>query len=170
MPWHRMESAPRKLTALQTMIDGLGSNEHGVILDMVQRGGVQCAKNTNGYFFDLTTVDQGLLDDLERFVTFSVDNNHSLAAHDRCMHDQLKLLQRIPAAQIHGSAPHAVPSPRRARAAAVAAPSPQEPAQRGARLAFVRRAGDTPARKRTEEDVVETPDEPLYLNGRRRDF
>lgn len=164
-----MDAAPRKLTSLQTMIDGLGQNEHGVLLDMVQRGGVSCVKNNNGYFFDLTTVPPELLESIERFVSFSVENNQNLAMHDRCMHDQLKLLQRIPAAQIT-SASVAVKRPPKAATAASAAvqPCPADAAQKGARLAFVRRAGDAPARKRADDDVLEAPDLPVFIN--RRDF
>lgn len=162
-----MDAAPRRLTSLQTRIDGLGQNEHGVLLDMVERGGVPCVKNNNGYFFDLTTVPEELLESIERFVEFSVENNQSLALHDRCMHDQLKLLQRIPAAQI------AISSAAPAKRPAKAAPSPQtppclDPAQKGVRMAFVRRAGDGPTRKRSDDDVLETPDRPVFVN--RADF
>jgi hypothetical protein len=160
-----MDAAPRRLTSLQTRIDGLGQNEHGVLLDMVERGGVSCVKNNNGYFFDLTTVSPELLESIERFVEFSVENNQSLALHDRCMHDQLKLLQRIPAAQIASSS--VAPAKRPAKAAT----SPQtqqqqcpDAAQKGARMAFVRRAGDGPARKRSDDDVLETSDEPVFVN------
>ena len=132
---------------------------------MVERGGVSCVKNNNGYFFDLTTVPAELLESIERFVEFSVENNQSLALHDRCMHDQLKLLQRIPAAQIASSTP--------AKRPAKASPTPQtqpcpDTAQKGARMAFVRRAGDGPARKRSDDDVLETPDRPVFVN--RADF
>lgn len=157
-----MDAAPRRLTSLQTRIDGLGQNEHGVLLDMVERGGVSCVKNNNGYFFDLTTVSPELLESIERFVEFSVENNQSLALHDRCMHDQLKLLQRIPAAQIATSS--AAKRPVKAASSPQAqAPCPNA-AQRGARMAFVRRAGDGPTRKRSDDDVLETPDEPVFVN------
>jgi hypothetical protein len=88
--------------------------------------------------------------------------------HDRCMHDQLKLLQRIPAAQLTASS---VPAAKKPAKAVVPAPqSAPDAAPKGARLAFVRRACDAPVRRRAEDDVLEEPDEPILLNRERRDF
>jgi len=158
-----MESAPRKLIALQSRIDALGPNEHGVLLDMVTKAGVRCARNANGYFFDLSSVEPELLASIEQFVCFSVDNNRDLDRHDRSMHDQVQLLQRIPVARAANAAPSARRPPSSASRSERPVATTSDACLRGAKLAFVRRASDAPARRRIVADVVEEADPPIAL-------
>ncbi len=162
-----MTQPPKRLTSLQASIEALGSNEHGVLLDMVAKSaGVNVARNGNGYFFDLASMPEDALAQVEQFVTFSVDNNRELERHDRIMHDQLKMLERVPA-QSSGARPGLALQGRPGGPGGQGARSklavPDAPAPGRSRLAFIRRAGDAPTRRRTAADRIETRDTPVYM-------
>lgn len=149
-----------KLKALQTKIEQLGHNEHSVILDMIVAGGVRCDKNSNGYFCDLTMLGPELLESIESYVEFSLLNNQKLDVHDRSMHDQMKLLQRVPPATSEPRAQRKFP-PREVYK------SESHFSNKGAKLAFFKRAGDTPARKRRDDDTIEAFEAPVYTKIQR---
>ena len=152
-----MES--RRLKNLQTNIELLGPNEHGVLLDMLTSGGVHCDRNANGFFCDLVTLDDPLLTQIEEFVRYSIENNEKLDDHDRCMHDTLLLLQRIPPVASDSKAGINKRFVPRDVIKADAGFS-----NKGAKLAFYKRASDAPSRKKGDEIVVE-PDAPLYVTS-----
>lgn len=148
----------RRLKALQTKIDQLGHNEHSVILDMITAGGVHCDKNSNGYFCDLAMLGPEVFDSVESYVEFSVVNNKQLDVHDRCMHDQMQLLQRVPPAAGDAKAQKKFP-PREVYK------SETHFSNKGAKLAFFKRAGDTPTRRRKDDDEIEKFEEPVYTKS-----
>jgi hypothetical protein len=147
----------RRLKGLQTKIEQLGHNEHSVILDMITAAGVHCDKNSNGYFCDLAMLDQDLFESVESYVEFSVVNNKELDVHDRCMHDQMQLLQRKPPAT-EAKAQRKFP-PREVYK------SETHFSNKGAKLAFFRRASDAPSRKRRDDDHIEEFQEPVYTKS-----
>lgn len=148
----------RRLKALQTKIEQLGTNEHSVILEMITAGGVTCDKNSNGYFCDLAMLDPDLFTSVESYVDFSVANNKELDVHDRCMHDQMQLLQRMPPAGAEAKVQRKFP-PREVYK------SETHFSNKGAKLAFFRRAGDTPTKKRRDDDHIEAFQEPVYTKS-----
>lgn len=148
------------MKALQTKIEQLGNNEHSVILDMITSGGVHCDKNSNGYFCDLAQLDPDLFESVESYVEFSVLNNRALDVHDRCMHDQMKLLQRVPPVAAEAKAQRKFP-PREVYK------SETHFSNKGAKLAFFKRAGDAFARKRRDDDQIEMFQEPVYTKSQR---
>ena len=150
----------RRLKALQTKVEQLGNNEHSVILDMITAGGVHCDKNSNGYFCDLAMLEPALFEDVESYVEFSVANNKELDLHDRCMHDQMQLLQRLPPTAVEPRAQRKFP-PREVYK------SETHFSNKGAKLAFFRRASDTPARKRRDDDHIEAFQDPVYTKSQR---
>ena len=155
-----MGTEHRRLKALQTKIEQLGNNEHSVILDMITAGGVHCDKNSNGYFCDLAMLEPDLFASVESYVEFSVLNNKALDVHDRCMHDQMQLLKRVPPAAVEAKAQRKFP-PREVYK------SETHFSNKGAKLAFFRRAGDTPTRKRRDDDQIEMFQEPVYTKSQR---
>jgi hypothetical protein len=154
-----MES--RRLKTLQTNIESLGSNEHGVILEMLRNGGIHCDRNTNGFFCDLGALDDPLLERIEDFVRYSIDNNEQLDVHDRCMHDTLLLLQRVPPASSTESSKQKKYAPRETVKMDFGF------ANKGAKLAFHRRASDATSRKKHVDDAIVHPDAPVFLYGQR---
>lgn len=160
-----MDNEPRRLVALQAGIESLGATEHGVLLEMISNAGITCAKNGNGYFCDLSALSEELLQDLERYVSYSLENNRDLENHDRCMHDQLQLLQRIPASS-PAPAASASGQPRKTARETTSRPPIEAIAHKGAKLAFIRRAGDAPCRRRCADDVIESPEKPVLLGKR----
>lgn len=148
-----MES--RRLKNVQSNIELLGANEHGVLLNMVRVAGVPYDHNVNGYFFDLSALDDAVLDDVEEYVRYSLENNTRLRQHDRCMHDQMQLLRRVPP---HVSEP-AKPKKYVQREVVRADGAFNN---RGAKLAFFKRASDSQPRRRNA-DAAEERDPPVFL-------
>lgn len=161
-----MDNEPRRLVALQEGVESLGATEHGVLLDMISSAGVACAKNGNGYFCDLATLPEDLLQSIERYVSYSLENNRDLETHDRCMHDQLLLLQRIPASSPATAASSGQPKKTSSGRELSSRPAIDAIAHKGAKLAFIRRAGDAPCRRRCADDVIESPETPVFLGKR----
>lgn len=161
-----MENEPRRLVALQAGVESLGATEHGVLLDMIVGAGVNCAKNGNGYFCDLATLPEELLQSIERYVSYSLENNRDLETHDRCMHDQLLLLQRIPASSPGAASCSSSQAKKVSAKEPTARPAVDTATHKGAKMAFIRRAGDAPCRRRCQDDVIESPETPVLLGKR----
>ena len=172
----------RKLRGLQQRISQLGPHEHGVLLAMVEGSGVKCAKNNNGYFFNMSTLDEELLARISDFVDFSISNNRELERYDRDVHEKVQLLQRVTPAEVaplegdENAPPKAVvsvvklpavavasaPRPRaRAAVSKTTGAAPPVVATKSTKMAFVRRANDTPKRKVAHEAV--DPEPPVFV-------
>ena len=71
----------RKL--LMQRIQELGPTEHAEIFKMLSDQGVEYTQNSNGIFVNLSGVPSALLGELSTFVSFCIDNNHSLNEYDK---------------------------------------------------------------------------------------
>ena len=162
-----MDSEPRRLKALQNNIEALGPNEHGVLLQMISDS-VHCDRNVNGFFCDLSALQPQLLDTVEQFVEYSLANNKGLEEHDRSMHAQLQLLQRVPSCVSESVAKSSSPglSVRRAMPAAKADAAFSN---KGAKLAFIKRASDSTPRRKAGEDAVEAFERPVFIRRNNSD-
>jgi len=157
-----MDTEPRRLKALQNNIEALGSNEHGVILQMISDS-VHCDRNINGFFCDLSALPPQLLDTVEQFVDYSLANNKGLEAHDRNMHAQLLLLQRVPSCVADTAQKSSTPAVRRATPAASPVKADAAFSNKGAKLAFIKRASDAAPRRKAGDDAVEEFERPVFL-------
>lgn len=80
-----MTSRSKKLLANQ--ISTLSETEHMEILKILDEHGVPMTRNANGVFLNLTTLDSDIIQQIERFVDFSISNKASLDDYDRRLSD-----------------------------------------------------------------------------------
>ena len=76
-----------KMTAvkrqLSDKINSLGSTEHIEIFKILQEHGVPHSENNNGVFFNLTTLDEGILKRIHDFVNYCYENKTELDEYDK---------------------------------------------------------------------------------------
>jgi hypothetical protein len=81
-----MENIPihsvKERKVLRDKISFLSSTEHYEIFKMI-RGNDNYTKNTNGIFFDLTNLNEETISEINKFVTFCVENKVVLDEYDR---------------------------------------------------------------------------------------
>jgi hypothetical protein len=153
----------RRLRNLQHKIALLGPHEHGVLLTLITDNGVKCDRNYNGYFCDLSAMDEVLVQKISDFVDFSIKNNEALEKYDRDVHDQVQLLQRTPPLE-SATAVHAVKKNSEHKAPAEpTCCSTTSSASKTVKMAFIKRANDVP-RKKTPETFLAF-EAPVMLYG-----
>ena len=81
MPQFANTMRDRKL--LMQRIQELGPTEHAEIFKMLSEHGVDYTRNSNGIFVNLSCVPAAVLNSLNTFVSFYIDNNHSLNEYDK---------------------------------------------------------------------------------------
>lgn len=135
----------RRLRNLQHKIALLGPHEHGVLLTLITDNGVKCDKNHNGYFCDLSIMNEELVQKIADFVDFSIQNNKQLEKYDRDVHDQVQLLQRTPPIETLAEKPCAKRTAEKKPAESVFAPNSL--GAKGVKMAFFKRANDAPRKK-----------------------
>jgi cobalamin biosynthesis protein CobT len=64
-------------------VSQLTSTEHNEIFKILEKNGVPHSRNKNGCFFDLRTVDEKVLGDIEQFVSYCIDNKASLEEYNK---------------------------------------------------------------------------------------
>lgn len=149
----------RRLRNLQHRIALLGPHEHSVLLTLITDNGVKCDKNHNGYFCDLSTMNDDLIQKISEFVDFSINNNKELEKYDRDVHDQVQLLHRAP--------PSESPADKKAtkkyveKKPPVEAPVTTMTLPKTVKLAFYKRANDAPRKK--APDTFLKFEEPILL-------
>ena len=85
-------------------INSLGSTEHLEIYKMLKEHDVPYSENKNGIFFNLTTLDSGILGKLEEFVRYCHDNKTELDEYDKRLNEckyrnSISNIVRVPAFQ-----------------------------------------------------------------------
>lgn len=72
---------------LRDKINTLSSTEHSEILKIINNSSnfndQSYTKNTNGIFFDLKNLDASIIEDIEKFVTFCIENQEVLDEYDK---------------------------------------------------------------------------------------
>ena len=72
---------------LRDKINTLSSTEHSEILKIINSSfnpnDQSYTKNTNGIFFDLKNLDSNIIEDIEKFVNFCIENQEVLDEYDK---------------------------------------------------------------------------------------
>ena len=89
---------------LMQRIQELGSTEHEEIFKILQRNNVNHTQNNNGVFVNLSSVDDDVVEQVQRFVDFCFHNNHELDEYDKRI-NECKISQNYD--RFMGLAPHA---------------------------------------------------------------
>lgn len=80
----------------------LGPTEHFEIYKMLCRHNIVYTKNNNGIFVNLSTLDDKVVDNIQRFVEFYIDNKKKLDEYDKQL-NECKLFNNgdVPPSQTH---------------------------------------------------------------------
>ena len=135
----------RRLRNLQHKIAMLGPHEHGVLLTLITDNGVKCDKNHNGYFCDLSVMNDELLKKITEFVDFSIQTNKQLEKYDRDVHDKVHLLHRSP--PIESMAENTCPKKAADKKALEPFFAPAACGNKSVKMAFFKRANDSHRKK-----------------------
>lgn len=68
-------------------IKGLGLTEHDELLRILKAHGVPFTQNSNGVFINISAVDDVIIDEMQRFVSFCVTNMQELDDYDKRLND-----------------------------------------------------------------------------------
>ncbi len=73
--------------ALLQKIQGLTETEHMELFKILQRHHVPYTRNTNGVFFNLTSIPDDLIHEIDHFISFCMDNTRRLDEYDKRIND-----------------------------------------------------------------------------------
>lgn len=68
-------------------INSLSSTEHDEILRIINDNNVNVSKNKNGVFFNLSSVNENVLQEIDKFVTYCVANKQQLDEYDKRLNE-----------------------------------------------------------------------------------
>ena len=75
-------------------INRLSSTEHEEILKIIKVHGVDFTQNKNGIFFNISALDDEVIEDIDKFVTYSLNNSKELDEYDKKL-NECKISQSI---------------------------------------------------------------------------
>jgi hypothetical protein len=73
--------------ALFDKINNLSSTEHEEILKIIKSHNVSYSRNKNGVFFNLSSLEDNVIDDIDRFVTYCMSNKKDLDEYDKIINE-----------------------------------------------------------------------------------
>ena len=73
--------------SLLEQISSLSSTEHGEIFKMLRNHGINFTQNKNGIFFNLTALDDSLVEEIYNFVSYCVSNKKQLDEYDKKLNE-----------------------------------------------------------------------------------
>lgn len=68
-------------------INSLSSTEHDEIYRIINEHNVNISKNKNGIFFNLSSIDDDVLNQIDKFVTYCVHNKQQLDEYDKRLNE-----------------------------------------------------------------------------------
>lgn len=68
---------------LYEQINSLTSIEHEEILKIIQKNNISYSKNNNGIFFNLSTLSDDIINELNNFISFCLSNKTKLDEYDK---------------------------------------------------------------------------------------
>ena len=77
----------RERRKLMLLTQELGATEHAEIFKILQGNGVSHTQNNNGVFVNLSRVPDAVLEQVDRFVGFCIDNKHDLDEYDKRLNE-----------------------------------------------------------------------------------
>lgn len=69
--------------ALLRKVSDLSSTEHEEILKIIKNGNVNFSQNKNGVFFNLSILEDNIIEEIDKFVDFCLSNNKDLDEYDK---------------------------------------------------------------------------------------
>lgn len=83
-----MKFTSKQKRQLLERINNLSSTEHEEIFNIIQRhDNINFTSNKNGVFFNLSTVSDAMLEDIDKFVNFCIFNKKDLDDYDRRLNE-----------------------------------------------------------------------------------
>jgi hypothetical protein len=92
-PTRRYSNRDRKV--LTEKIKSLGSTEHNELLRMLVAREVTYTQNNNGVFINMSVLDDDIVGEVDRFVTFCIDNMQELEMYDKRLSDCKKKSSQV---------------------------------------------------------------------------
>lgn len=68
-------------------INSLTSTEHDEIYRIITENDINVSKNKNGIFFNLSSIDDVVLNEIDKFVTYCVNNKQQLDDYDKKLNE-----------------------------------------------------------------------------------
>jgi hypothetical protein len=68
-------------------INSLSSTEHDEIYRIINENNVNLSKNKNGIFFNLSSINDTVLSEIDKFVTYCVNNKQQLDEYDKRLNE-----------------------------------------------------------------------------------
>lgn len=82
-----MEYSNKQKKFLFDRISSLSATEHEEILKIIKTNGVCYSQNKNGIFFNLSTLPDNVVKDIDNFVMYCVSNKKELDAYDKILNE-----------------------------------------------------------------------------------
>jgi hypothetical protein len=68
-------------------INSLSSTEHDEIFRIINEHNINVSKNKNGVFFNLSSITENVLQEIDKFVTYCVNNKQQLDEYDKRLNE-----------------------------------------------------------------------------------
>ena len=68
-------------------INSLSSTEHDEIFRIINKHSINISRNKNGVFFNLSSLDDNVLEEIDKFVTYCVNNKQQLDEYDKRLNE-----------------------------------------------------------------------------------
>lgn len=72
---------------LSKNIENLSSTEHEEIFKIIKENNVHYSKNKNGFFFNITTLENNILMQIDKFVKYCMSNQNDLDLYEKKMNE-----------------------------------------------------------------------------------
>lgn len=82
-----MEYTNKQRKFLFDRINTLSSTEHEEIYKIIKTNGISYSQNKNGIFFNLSTLSDNVVKDIDNFVVYCISNKKELDAYDKILNE-----------------------------------------------------------------------------------